>query len=69
MRKQRLVEYTLTPDETQQAILEFIARKEGVASTPPYRYVRFVFERTGQQGKASKPFAVALTEEPRETIE
>lgn len=65
MRKRVLVEYTLTPEETQTAILEYIARKEGRSDLPVYRYIGFKYERDSK-GVAKKTYAVALTEQPEE---
>lgn len=61
MNRQRLVEYTLTAEETREAILEYIARKEGQSSVPAYRWV--IFKTPPDKGRNYATHAVALTEE------
>ena len=61
MKRQRLVEYTLTPEETREAILEYIARIEGRSDVPTYRFV--YFKTPPDKGRSYATYAVALTEE------
>jgi hypothetical protein len=71
MKKRYLVEYELTPEETQQAVLEYIARKERRSNAPRFRHVTFRFPPPSgdKRGRRAGPSAVALTEAPQEDEE
>lgn len=69
MRKQPLMEYKLTPEEVDEAVLEYIARREDLVDHAKLRHVRYEYQRHDVLKKsASKaPFAIALTELPGST--
>ena len=62
MIRRSLVEYTLSPEELQQAVLEYCARNAPADVAGKLRYVLIKFDHE----KKRKPGAVALVELPDE---